>query len=150
MKSIAAELENIIIRHLPDLKKTTEEEYSYKPSPAKWSKKEILGHLIDSAHSNIRRFVVAQYEKNPFIKYDQNQWVAIIAYQQWDTNDIIDLWYLINKQICYIIKNIPEKMYQRTCQTETLQTIEWLAADYVKHLLHHLHIILDLEPVIYP
>jgi hypothetical protein len=41
-------------------------------------------------------------------------------------------------------------MYQRTAQTESLQSIQWLAADYVKHLLHHLHVILNLEPVAYP
>jgi DinB superfamily len=77
MKSTAADLENIINFHLSNLKDITEEEYSFKPSPAKWSKKEILGHLIDSAQSNIRRFVVAQYEENPFIKYNQDKWVAI-------------------------------------------------------------------------
>jgi hypothetical protein len=60
MKSTAAELEKLINFHLPNLKDITEKEYSLKPSPAKWSKKEILGHLIDSAHSSIRRFVVAQ------------------------------------------------------------------------------------------
>jgi hypothetical protein len=150
MKSIAAELEKIISLHLPNLKEITEDEYSFKPSPAKWSKKEILGHLIDSAHSNIRRFVVAQYEENPAIRYNQDKWVAIAGYQQWDTNEIINLWYLLNKQVCHILNNTPEDMYQRTSQTGTLHTIKWLAADYVKHLRHHLHVVLNLEPVSYP
>jgi hypothetical protein len=150
VKSTAAELEKIIILHLPHLKKIADKQYSFKSSPTKWSKKEILGHLIDSAQSNIRRFVVAQYEESPFIKYNQDKWVTIANYQQWNTDDIINLWYLLNKQICHILNNTPENRYQRNCQTESLHTIEWLAADYVKHLKHHLHVVLDLETVAYP
>ena len=150
MKSTAEELEKIINHHLSNLKDITEEEYSFKPSPAKWSKKEILGHLIDSAQSNIRRFVVAQYEENTFIKYNQDKWVSISDYQQWDTPDIINLWYLLNKQVCHILNNTPENMYNRTSQTDALHSIEWLAADYVKHLRHNLHVILNLELVAYP
>ncbi len=150
MKSTAAELEKIINLHHSNLKDITEEEYSFKTSPAKWSKKEILGHLIDSAQSNIRRFVVAQYEENPLIKYNQDKWVAIANYQHWDVPDIINLWYLLNKQICHILNNTAETMYQRKSETEALHSIEWLAADYVKHLRHHLHVILNLEPMSYP
>lgn len=150
MKSTAAELEKIINQYLPSLKIITEEKYSFKSSPQKWSKKEVLGHLIDSVQSNIRRFVVAQYEENPLIKYNQDKWVSIANYQHWDTGDIINLWHLLNKQVCHILNNTPENMYQRKCETEALHTIEWLAADYIKHLRHHLHVILDLEPVPYP
>jgi hypothetical protein len=150
MKSTAAELERIINLHFATLKNIPEEDYALKPSPAKWSKKEILGHLIDSAQSNIRRFVIAQYEENPFIKYNQDKWVAINNYQHWNTADIIDLWYLLNKQVCHILLNTSSTMYQRSCQTGETHTIEWLASDYVKHLLHHLHVVLELEPVAYP
>jgi DinB superfamily len=150
MKSTAAELEKIITHHLSNLKDITEEEYSFKSSSAKWSKKEILGHLIDSAQSNIRRFVVAQYEENPSVKYNQDKWVSIVNYQHWDTPDIINLWYLLNKQVCRILNNTPENMYLRTSQTDALHSIEWLAADYVKHLRYHLHVILNQEPVAYP
>ncbi|MGQ0737763.1 MAG: DinB family protein [Bacteroidota bacterium] len=150
MKQTASQLEQLINQHLPALQKISEEGYSAKPAPHKWSKKEILGHLIDSAQTNIRRFVKAQYEENPFIKYNQDKWVAINNYQQWETKDIIDLWYLLNKQVCHILNATPEAMYQRTCQTEALHSLEWLAADYVKHLLHHLHVVLELEPAAYP
>jgi DinB superfamily len=150
MKETALELEGIINRHLPGLISITGEEYSLKTTPEKWSKKEILGHLIDSAHSNIRRFAVAQYEDNPYIRYNQDKWVTINNYQHWPAEEIIQLWHLLNKQVCHILYNTPENMYQRTAQSDALYTIEWLAADYVKHLLHHLHVILNLEPVNYP
>ena len=150
MKSRAAELEKIITRHLPALKSLPEEELAAKPSADKWSKKEVMGHLIDSAQSNIRRFVIAQYEENPSIVYNQEKWVAIANYQQWNSNDLIDLWHLLNKQICEILKNTSSETAQRQCMTGELHTIEWLAQDYIKHLEHHLYQVLELEPIPYP
>ena len=150
MQSIAAELNTVINKYIDDIRAVSETEMSYKPSPTKWSKREILGHLIDSAQNNIRRFVVAQYEDAPRIVYNQDQWVAITNYQQYPLTDLIELWYLLNKHIVAILKNTSEEKAQRKVQTESLNTIEWMVKDYIKHLLHHLHQVLSLEPVAYP
>lgn len=150
MNQTAAELRRIIDLHMMPLQAIPEARFSHKPSPAKWSKKELIGHLIDSAQSNIRRFVVAQYEDNPTINYTQDAWVTISGYQQWDSISLIRLWYLLNFQICEIVSRMSPEVMQRTCMTQELHTIEWLARDYIKHLLHHLHQVLDLEPVPYP
>jgi hypothetical protein len=56
----------------------------------------------------------------------------------------------LNRHACVILKNIPAGVEKRECLTGTLHTIEWLAEDYNKHLLHHLHQILNMEPVAYP
>jgi hypothetical protein len=149
MKSIADELEKIIDDSTPSLKEITGEQFSLKESPGKWSKKEILGHLIDSAQNNIRRFVVAQYEETPKITYNQDKWVAISDYQLYKTDNLINLWILLNKHVCQILRNISPEMAQRESETEAVHTIEWLAQDYNKHLLHHLHQVLDLEPIPY-
>ena len=45
--------------------------FSLKPGAAQWSKKEIIGHLIDSAVTNHQRFVRSQFEEVPKITYDQ-------------------------------------------------------------------------------
>jgi hypothetical protein len=150
MESIVSDLITFIERHLPALRSITADEFNFKPSPPKWSKKEILGHLIDSAQNNIRRFIVAQYEDNPKIVYNQDKWVAITGYQQYNLPDLIQLWWLINKHICQVLKNMSTEMTERESETEELHTIKWLAQDYIKHLKHHLHQILDLEPVPYP
>jgi hypothetical protein len=150
MQSIALQLEAIIDEHIAALRDVAEAEMVYKPSPSKWSKKEILGHMTDSAQSNIRRFIVAQYEENPKIVYNQDKWVAIVNYQQYDLSDLINLWYLLNKHIAVILKNMRDEMKQRKCETEKSHTLEWIARDYIKHLLHHVHQVLDLEPVAYP
>ena len=150
MKALASQLNKIIDDHLPALQSVSADEFHFKPSPSKWSKKQILGHLVDSAQNNIRRFIVAQYEDRPKIVYNQDQWVAITNYQQYQTTDLIDLWYLLNKHICQVLTFMPVEMSQQQAQTEDLHDLRWLAEDYIKHLLHHLHQVLDREPVVYP
>lgn len=150
MQSIAFELETVVDRHLAALLAMPEDKMVYKSSPSKWSKKEIMGHMVDSAQNNIRRFIVAQYEKDPVIVYNQDKWVAIAGYQDHDLANLINLWHLLNKQIAVILKKTSPEMSQRSCQTESLHTIKWLAQDYIKHLRHHLHQVLELEPVDYP
>jgi hypothetical protein len=150
MQSTAFELEAVIDQHVASLHAMPEDKMAYKPSPSKWSRKEIVGHMVDSAQNNIRRFIVAQYEENPAIGYKQDNWVAISNYQNYDLTDLINLWFLLNKHIVIILKNMPPEMMQRSCRTESLHSIDWLAQDYLKHLRHHLHQVLDLEPVDYP
>jgi hypothetical protein len=150
MQSIAAELDNIIHRYVKDIHAVTETDMSFKPSPTKWSKREILGHLIDSAQNNLRRFIVAQYEDEPHIVYNQDQWVSITNYQQYPLPDLIELWYLLNKHMVFILKNTSAEKAQRKAKTEQVKSIEWLAKDYIKHMLHHLHQVLSMEPVAYP
>ena len=74
MNTIANELESFIKQHKAALQQLPEENLANKLSPAKWSKKEIIGHLRDSAQSNIRRFIIAQYEESPTIVYNQEKW----------------------------------------------------------------------------
>jgi hypothetical protein len=150
MKKIAEELNQFVIDYSTMLKNISDDDFRNKPNPVKWSKIEILGHLVDSALSNQRRFVVAQYEESPHIVYMQDYWVTASGYQQYDKDELIQLWALINKHIYHVLSNMPEHLWNRTCMTQQLHTIEWLAVDYIKHLKHHMHVILELEPVAYP
>jgi hypothetical protein len=149
MKTIASKLNKIIEDHLSALRFVSQEAFHFKPYPAKCGKKEILGHLVDSAQNNIRRFIVAQYDERPKIVYNQDKWVAITNYQQYPLTDLIDLWYQLNKHICQVLTFMPTEMSKRLTQTEELHDLRWLAEDYIRHLLHHLHQVLDLEPVDY-
>ena len=153
MNATIEHLEKIVRSYTRRLEAIPEEEYSAKPSPEKWSKKEILGHLVDSAQNNIRRFIVAQYEDIPHIGYDQDKWVALSGYQQYPTADLVTLWRLLNLHICKVLAGIGPEAAMRKCamgKDMTPYTIDWLAADYCNHLLHHLHHILDLDPIAYP
>ena len=114
-----------------------------KPSPAKWSNKEIIGHLIDSAQINLQRFIRGTYEENFKLVYAQDEWVAAAHYHDADTKELLDLWILINRQIIRVLYNYPANRLGVTADTgkaeHSLHTIEWLAEDYVRHMQHHLN-----------
>jgi hypothetical protein len=120
--------------------KIEEHEFSFKPRPEKWSKKEIIGHLIDSATNNHQRFIRAQFEHVPRIVYDQNKWNAAGFYQETDSHQIISFWTAYNRQLIELIKRIPQHMLMNEVDTggESNRTLEFLINDYVSHLEHHL------------
>src|ERR1700759_3257389 len=91
----------------------SDETYNWRPSPEKWSKKEILGHLVDSAQNNIRRFIVAQYEETPTIRYNQDAWVTFTGYPDYPLPDLITLWTLLNKHIVIILAHMSPENAQR-------------------------------------
>ncbi len=129
-----------IVDKLPNqLLEISEEIMSEKTSTSAWSKKEILGHLIDSATNNHQRFIRGQFENIPEIQYDQNKWNECSFYQQIDSKQIIQFWTIYNKQIIEIIKRIPIENTKRQIKVSNhLFTLEFLIADYVEHLEHHM------------
>ncbi|MCW3464157.1 DinB family protein [Chitinophaga nivalis] len=114
--------------------------FAQRPAPSKWSKKEILGHLIDSATNNHRRFVSAVIENEPVIAYDGDQWVAAQQYQQLDLEQLLQFWESYNRHLAAIIVHIPATALQRPCKVNahTSLTIHFLITDYLVHLEHHL------------
>ena len=125
----------------------TEEEISRKPSPTKWSKKETLGHLIDSATNNHHRFVRSQFEDKPLITYNADDWVAASHYQTMSSVHMISFWHLYNHHIAEIIKQLPADVLKRECNSgdESPHTLAWLFDDYVVHLEHHLREMVEYE-----
>lgn len=59
---MVSSLSSIVAIALPRLQSIPEDIAAQKPAPGKWSKKEILGHLIDSAANNHQRFVRLQLQ----------------------------------------------------------------------------------------
>ena len=142
MQQVINQLQALLTEYSDKLNAIPGEELTAKPAPGKWSKQEIIGHLIDSAQNNIQRFIRAQYSYTPHIVYNQDAWVAAQGYQQYNQQDLIQLWQLLNKHICVILFIMPVEMYARECNVgkgeEKLVTIQFLAEDYVAHHLHHL------------
>ncbi|HTH56499.1 MAG TPA: DinB family protein [Cyclobacteriaceae bacterium] len=144
MKQTIQDLDQIVQAYSKKIRSIQSLEFSAKPQPNKWSKKEVIGHLIDSAQNNLRRFICGQYESDPpKIVYDQNRWVTSNNYGEVDNEEIITLWELVNKRIIAVLRQMPPSAYERKCNTgkadPQLYTLEWLASDYVRHLKHHLN-----------
>ena len=128
------------------------EEASRRPGPDKWSIKEIIGHMIDSACNNHRRFVMApDKEDMDFEGYAQENWVKIQQYQAADWHGLLRLWEAYNLHISYVMEIIPAEVRQRKHHKHSLQTMAWITVpsdepvtldylmeDYLGHLKHHL------------
>src|SRR6187549_2216258 len=114
------------------LKQFSSEELLKRPTEGKWSKKEILGHLIDSAINNLKRFTEIQFLPQPYtvISYQQNELVIVNDYQNLPLQHLLELWQALNRQIVLIVKNIPvEKLdYPVDPQYENneLKTLGWI------------------------
>ena len=156
MKAIVDDLNLTIAGFMEKLRAIGENDMRSRPRPDKWSRIEVIGHLIDSAHSNLRRFVTGQYEEEPpHIIYDQNFWVKANAYHQAPVDTVVTLWILMNHRIATVLSYMDEKNYSKQCDTgkgeKSLKTIIWLAADYVKHMRHHLNqVIPGSYDIVYP
>lgn len=119
-----------------------QQEWNAKPDPNRWSKKELLGHLIDSASNNLRRLIVGQYEQGTKIVYDQNKWVSAQGYQEMNVEHVITLWNLLNRQLALVISRIPQSKLDNTCDTglgkAEVHSLVYFIEDYIVHLKHHL------------
>lgn len=115
--------------------------------PGKWSKKEILGHLTDSAIHNLVRFTEINYLQKPYHHrpYNQIDLVNLNQYQQMDIRELTQLWLSINKQIIRIMKSVDEKAleYEIILSDGAVIDLKFLMTDYVEHLEHHINQIIS-------
>jgi len=117
------------------------EDAGRRPAPDRWSIKEELGHLIDSAANNHRRIVLAQIEESPALpNYDGDRWVKLHDYQNRDWQNLIELWSVLNNQLLAAASSASDKDWARTCtigESDAL-TLRFVFDDYVDHMLGHL------------
>lgn len=111
--------------------------------PGKWSKKEVLGHLVDSAIHNLVRFTEINYLEKPYRHrpYNQIDLVSLNQYQTKEINELTQLWFSLNKQIVRIMKSVDEEAldYKIILSDESVIDLRFLMTDYVEHLEHHIN-----------
>ena len=120
--------------------------------PDKWSAKQIIGHLIDSAANNHQRFVRAQFNDDlVFPGYQQEDWVKAQQYEAENWFELIRLWKSYNRHIIHIVHHIPAGILTKQRSKHNLHQIAWkkvpegepvtldyFIRDYVGHLKNHL------------
>jgi hypothetical protein len=144
MESVASDLQSAI-KIADRLRQIRDTDASIRPAPGKWSKKEILGHLIDSAANNHQRFIRLQL--SPLIElpgYDGDEWVRVQQYQNRSWSEIIDLWQMYNTQLATVIRHVDPNTLRHVWHTPDGKDLdlEFIIRDYVVHLRHHLDQIL--------
>ena len=145
MKEIADEIRSAVRDAGPALACMKPELVSVKPGADRWSKKEMLGHLIDSAANNHQRFVRAGYgAAADFPPYSQNDWVRIQQYGKSEWADLVALWSAYNLHLCDVIERLPKESLSAPCNIGRADTValEFVIRDYLRHLRHHLQAIL--------
>ena len=140
--NISAELIQAIEQSLPLMEAITEVAASAPTATGKWSRKEIIGHLLDSASNNHQRFVRAALEGSlTFPAYDQDRLVALQRPGRLEWKLLLRLWESYNRYLAHIIAGLPESAAGAVCRIgdDKPVTLEFIADDYVAHLKHHLN-----------
>jgi len=141
MKELSAKLLSLIESAEPRLREISELESSGAALPGGWSRKEVIGHLIDSASNNHQRFVRAALQTTlEFPGYDQERNVRMQAPGEADWQLLVSLWSAYNRYLAHIIARLPASKLETPCRIESGKAVSlgFLATDYVRHLAHHL------------
>jgi len=140
MLAAAQRLEEILNTAPAKLLAFTEAQASVRPAPGKWSKKEIIGHLIDSASNNHQRFVRLQLENNIALpNYEQDNWVSLQRYQEQNWIGLVKFWMIYNKHLLHVLKHADESKLSNTATMDGKPiSLQFFIDDYVRHMDHHL------------
>lgn len=138
---LAKELVRTVEAAMATLSRVTEGEAVVPYAPGKWSRKEILGHLLDSETNNHQRFVRAQGVAEVTLPaYDQRGWVRAHGYAERPWTELLELWRANNHNLAEVLRRVPESDGEVLCrigQGEPM-SLRALAVDYLEHMRHHL------------
>jgi hypothetical protein len=124
-----------------------------------WCPRQIIGHLIDSAANNHRRFVTGQFQDDlVFSGYDGEKWVDAQEYKSADWRELVELWKAYNLHLSRVMSLAPDavrlqprekhnldEIASRAVPVDQSTTLDYLMEDYVFHLKHHLRQILGTD-----
>jgi hypothetical protein len=140
--TVATDLGRTVAQAKPMLAKLKNADTSLRPGLKKWSKKEILGHLLDSASNNHQRFVRAALERElTFPGYDQEKLVNLQRFSEMDWGFLVDFWAGYNRFLAHVLSLLPASAAEVACNigNNAPATLQFVAQDYVAHLKHHLN-----------
>ncbi|MFL5574561.1 MAG: DinB family protein [Gemmatimonadaceae bacterium] len=149
-------LEAVVGAAAPRLAAISDEASARRPAPGKWSRREVVGHLVDSASNNHQRFVRAREQDDlVFAGYAQEAWVEAQQYRAAPWGELVELWALYNRHLARVMAATPAEVRERrharhnlhqvawrTVPADRPATLDYFMADYVAHLEHHLRQVL--------
>jgi len=140
VKALASELTRLVDSAEARLLAISEDDSGTPIRPSGWARKQLVGHLIDSASNNHQRFVRAALEGSlEFPGYDQEGSVRVQAVHQMAWPALVTFWASYNRYLAHILEHLPEGALSAKCRIGSAEpvTLQFLAEDYVVHLVHH-------------
>ena len=141
MNGLADTLNAIVAHVQAQMEGLRDDETAAALKPGGWSRKQTLGHLIDSASNNHQRFVRLVLDETVDLPgYDQARWVDMQAYNSRSWSELLWLWVAYNEHLAHLMEIVPESALSHTCRIGGGDpvTLEFLMRDYVRHLEHHI------------
>jgi hypothetical protein len=152
LQEFLGDFRSTVVNAAERLRAISPEESARKSSPDKWSIKEVLGHLIDSAANNHQRFVRARWQDDlMFNGYEQDGWVTAQDYQSAPWQELLDLWAAYNYHLARVMRGTPEavrlrlhhrhnldKLAFRPVPADQPASLDYFMRDYVGHLQLHM------------
>src|ERR1700678_1675822 len=124
MKELSDQLRCLVEAAEPVLRQIPESESMRAALPGGWSRKQVLGHLIDSASNNHQRFVRAMLQPSlDFPGYDQEGNIRVQAVQEADWVLLISLWAAYNRYLAHLIEHLPESKLDTPCRIGAGETM---------------------------
>jgi hypothetical protein len=105
-----------------------------------WTRKQIVGHLLDSAANNRQRFVRAAIDGHyAGPGYAQDAWVAAHGYSDASWETLLRWWQAEHEILTTLVDRIPEQRLEAMCVVgdDTPVTLRFLIEDYLSHHRHH-------------
>ncbi|MEM1326722.1 MAG: DinB family protein [Bacteroidota bacterium] len=142
MKIVVDKLDQLLKEAFEAISKMEESSVSSKSSQEQWSKKEILGHLVDSALHNLQRFNEVQFQPQPYKvkRYDQDELVKVNRYQTADSLEILGCFLALNHRIRAVIAQLSDDILSSAIELPNgkVSNLRFLIVDYVNHLENHI------------
>jgi len=141
MEEMGRRLRETVARAEREFRGYSDENAAKPATSGGWSRKQVLGHLIDSASNNHQRFVRALLaDELRWPGYDQEGCVRAQRYQDAKWADLVELWSSYNRFLAHVLAGVPETKLATRCLIgeNAPMTLEELAVDYLHHMDHHL------------
>jgi hypothetical protein len=105
-----------------------------------WTRRQIVGHLLDSAANNRQRFVRAAADgRYAGPKYAQDAWVVAHGYAEQDWETLLRWWQAEHEILAAVVDRIPEDRLSAECVVgdDAPVTLRFSIKDYLEHQRWH-------------